>query len=377
MNMQSTGLLAALRELPGGESGDHRSFRNHITGIVNMDRAMFAAEFVSAVSFGMWYIFDDIVLTTDLPWTEFDESYLQAAYEHLPAEERIEGLNVAEHWQQVQEEGGKALRDFHSQLKGKLAEFNGRDQFNGQGYDLELADDPYQRGYDLHGTDPDGNYVQIQVKTGRSEEQIERTIDSIEETDFPHALGSELYERIIPVHPDRIIGDIRPDYDLVESMEEGLDTVGDALDIAEAVPGVGALLAASRLIYSAVSTEREFKSADRTAKNKIQVVQTLKLMSRMGINTVLATAGSAGGGAAGSVIPGVGNLIGGIAGLIGGVGMGMYLNKHLQPHMLNLALNITGLTDDDLFYYKNKPRIDQVAISFQTRARELAAAPAF
>ena len=153
--------------------------------------------------------------------------------------------------------------------------------------------------------------------------------------------------------------------------------MGDALDIAEAVPGVGALLAASRLIYSAVSTEREFKSADRTAKNKIQVVQTLKLMSRMGINTVLATAGSAGGGAAGSVIPGVGNLIGGIAGLIGGVGMGMYLNKHLQPHMLNLALNITGLTDDDLFYYKNKPRIDQVAISFQTRARELAAAPAF
>ena len=45
--------------------------------------------------------------------------------------------------------------------------------------------------------------------------------------------------------------------------------------------------------------------------------------------------------------------------------MGMYLNKHLQPHMLNLALNITGLTNDDLFYYKNKPRIDDVALSYQ------------
>ena len=47
-------------------------------------------------------------------------------------------------------------------------------------------------------------------------------------------------------------------------------------------------------------------------------------------------------------------------------GVGMYLNRHLQPHMLeSLALNITGLTNDDLFYYKNKPRIDNVALSYQ------------
>ena len=55
--------------------------------------------------------------------------------------------------------------------------------------------------------------------------------------------------------------------------------------------------------------------------------------------------------------------------------MGMYLNKHLQPHMLDLALDITGLTHDDLFYYKNKPRIDAVALSFHTRAQELAGVP--
>ena len=76
-------------------------------------------------------------------------------------------------------------------------------------------------------------------------------------------------------------------------------------------------------------------------------------------------------------MPGIGTLAGGIGGIIVGAGMGMYLNKHLQPHMLNLALNITGLTHDDLFYYKNKPRINEVASTFQTRARELAAAPGF
>ena len=43
----------------------------------------------------------------------------------------------------------------------------------------------------------------------------------------------------------------------------------------------------------------------------------------------------------------------------------MYLNRHLQPHMLSLALDITGLTNDDLVYFKNKPHIDQVAWSFR------------
>lgn len=96
----------------------------------------------------------------------------------------------------------------------------------------------------------------------------------------------------------------------------------------------------------------------------------------MGVNTVLATVGGMGGGAAGSFIPGVGNLVGGLVGTVAGAGMGMYLNRHLQPHMLNLGLNITGLTHDDLFYYKNKPRVDQVALNFRQTAGDLAASPA-
>ena len=67
-------------------------------------------------------------------------------------------------------------------------------------------------------------------------------------------------------------------------------------------------------------------------------------MSRMGITTVLATVGGMGGTAAGSAVPGIGNVIGGVGGIVVGTGMAMYLNRHLQPHMLNLALNITGLS---------------------------------
>ncbi len=104
------------------------------------------------------------------------------------------------------------------------------------------------------------------------------------------------------------------------------------------------------MIHSVITTEQQFKAADRTTRNKIQVVQTLTLMSRMGINTVLAMVGGAARTAAGSAVPLVGNLGGGIAGSIAGAGMGMYLNQHIQPHMLDLALDITGLEQDDLFY---------------------------
>ncbi len=174
---------------------------------------------------------------------------------------------------------------------------------------------------------------------------------------------------------DRLV-DIGPDYLFVESINDGLDTLSGNLGIdvpdgvAEIIPYAGAIIAGARLIHSVISTEREFSDVDRSARNRIQVVQTLTLMSRMGINTVLATAGGMAGTAAGSFVPGIGNLLGGIAGTVAGTGMGMYLNNHLQPVMLDLALDITGLTRDDLFYYKNKGRIDGAALRFREQAQE-------
>ena len=102
----------------------------------------------------------------------------------------------------------------------------------------------------------------------------------------------------------------------------------------------------------------------------MHVVQTITLMSRMGITTVLATVGGMGGAAVGSAIPVVGNLVGGAAGLLTGARLGMYLNRHLQPHMMDLALNITGLEHDDLFYFKNKIHIDRVALSMRNTTVE-------
>ena len=48
-------------------------------------------------------------------------------------------------------------------------------------------------------------------------------------------------------------------------------------------------------------------------------------------------------------------------------------NKTLRPHMLDLALDITQQTRDDLFYCKNKRRIDHAGQAFRERADELCA----
>ena len=106
MNMQSSNLLPALQELPGGKSGRHRSFQEQITGLVNMDRAMYAAEFASAVSFGMWLIFDNrIVMGINIPvmGINVDDGWRDTLTQaHESAFGNYDGT-LTEHWHEMVE----------------------------------------------------------------------------------------------------------------------------------------------------------------------------------------------------------------------------------------------------------------------------------
>ena len=382
MTMRSLSLLPALRELPGDNTG-HRTFRDHITGLVNTDRTMYAAEFAAGASFGLWYLFEDrTLLGMNVPFTgiNVDDTLAQAYAAQYPGEAAAQSLH--EQWQEMIERGPAAMRGFTSGLKGKVAEINAAEQLEQSGYtNVEIAPDPTQPIWDISAVGPDGQEVFIQVKTGGAEYAVEVQNLMAETPDIQYAVSSEIYDKIAESSPDLIdqMINIGQDYLIVAGINDGLNTLSSNLGIdipdgvADIVPYAGAILAGARLIHSVLRTEKEFKAVDRTTKNKIQVVQTLTLMSRMGITTVLATVGGAGGTAAGSVVPFLGNLAGGIVGTVAGAGMGMYLNRQLQPHMLNLALDITGLTNDDLFYYKNKPRIDQVAVTFRQTTAKLAA----
>ena len=375
MTLQSSNLLAALQELPCGEPGQQRSFREIITDLVSMDRAMYASEFTSAVSFGMWQIFDADNVDDKL------FAAFEALYTRISADQ-----SLYEYSRQKLEGGADDWQSFINQFSGKVAEFDAKDLLESKGYsNVEIHPDPSNEGWDISATSPAGEYTQIQVKTGVSDSQYYDTLEAMRESDFPFALSTQLYERIsenVPELADQIVADIGSAHKLVENIEDGLNTLSDNMGIdvpdgiVDIIPYAAAIMAGARLLVGVLKTEKEFKAADRTTRNRIQVVQTLTVMSRMGITTVLATAGGVGGGAMGSAVPGVGNLIGGIVGSIGGAGIGMYLNRHLEPHMLDLALDITGLTNDDLFYYKNKPSIDTLALNFQSTAGELSATPA-
>ena len=368
MSMQSTSLLPRLRELPSDGPERRQTYREQIEALLKTDPAMMAAEVTSATSLGIWGIFDQI---------NADDTLAKA---HSAFAANYDG-SLHEHWQDVFARGPDSAQGFISALKGKVAEFNTVERLEDQGLtNVSIAENPNQTVWDIRATAPDGSDVLIQVKTGAAEYAGEVQNAMLENPDVDYYVSSELFDKIAQRSPELVdqMTDIGSTIELEGSVNEGLNLLSGNMGIdipdgiGEILPYAGVIIAGARLVHSVIKTEKTFEAVDRTTKNKIQVVQTLTLMSRMGITTVLSAVGSMGGVGVGSLAPGIGNLVGGIVGTLAGAGMGMYLNRHLQPHMLDLALDITGLTNDDLFYFKNKPYIDQAALTFQRNANALA-----
>ena len=383
--MESTEYIEELQGLPGDAHVDDVSAEEIVAQLAATDGALHAAEAASESSVGMWPVFTDVNVDDKL-----QEAY-ELAYPNQAAEHSLH-----EHWLELEANGEGSAAGFINGLKGKMGELDARDFLEERGFqNVSIAEDPTQPVWDISAIGENGEQIFFQVKTGAASYGTDM-VDAMEASpNVQFLVNTEIYNWISTNHPHLLgqVGNFEADltapYEYVEGIEDGLTTLSDnmGLDIPDGavnlLPYAGAIIAGTRLIYSVVSTERQFRDADRNTKNKIQVVQTLTLMSRMGISAVMAIAGgqagAAVGGVMGSIVPGVGNaaggLGGGIAGSLGGVGIGMYLNRRLQPHLLDLALDITGLTGDDLFYYKNKRRIDDIGDSIQSTAIALAALP--
>ena len=369
MSLKSLEQLSSLSELPGEPYNKRKSLREIMQDLAGTDRAFHGADIAIANSFAFWGIFDDV---------NVDDNLLEAYEKAYPGQALDQSLH--EQWIEMINRGERSTGGFLSGIKGKLAEIQYQDLLEQNGYtDVVIPDDPTQPVWDISAVSPNGEPVLIQVKTGAASYASEVQDLASENVGINYAVSSEIYEKIVensPEFADRMV-DMGPDYVLVQDVDDGLGTLAENLGIdlpdgvVDIVPYAAAVIASARLIYSMIRTEQQFKAADRTTKNKIQVVQTLTLMSRMGISTVLAMAGGKGGALAASVVPGVGTAVGGVAGSLTGAGIGVYLNRHLQPRMLDLALDITGLTHDDLFYYKNRERVEELAESLQRMATVL------
>lgn len=364
--MKSLELADRLAMLPGGPGNTRRSSQELLSDLHDSRPELLAAEYATATSIALWTIFDEVNV----------DDRINAAYRDQYPNEAAE-YSLHEKVQELTERGEESYGKFINGIKGKMAEFNAAERLEQAGYtDVTIAQNPTQPVFDITATSPDGAPVLWQVKTGGESYASDVYATMAENPDVNFAVSSEIESVIAETDPEAAAGllDIGTDYELVDGINDGLDTLTDNLGIdipdgiGEMLPYAGAIMASIRLLHSVVTTEMTFKEADRTTKNKIQVVQTLTLISRMGLTTLLSTAGASGGAAIGTMIPGVGNLVGGIAGTVTGGVSAMLLNKHIQPRALSLALDICGLEEDDLFYYKNKGRIDALAISFHNTA---------
>ena len=343
--MKSLELADQLAKLPDRPDVHYKTSREHLSDLRHSKPELLAAESATAASIALWTIFDDV---------NVDDS-IQAAYEAAYPKQAAK-FSLYEKVQELRQNGGESW--FINGIKGKMAEFNAKERLEQSGYtDVAIAPNPNQPVYDITATAPDGGTVLWQVKTGKDPYSYKVSGKMADNDDVNFAVSSEIESAIADRDPEAAskLLDIGPDYELVNGIDDGLDTLADNLGIdipdgiGEMLPYAGAIMASIRLLHSVVTTETTFKEADRTTKNKIQVVQTLMLISRMGLATLLSTAGGSAGSAIGTIVPGVGNLVGGIAGTITGGVSAMFLNKHIQPRALSLALDICGLEEDDLF----------------------------
>ena len=363
--MDSTALIPELQRLPSSDS-EPRTYREMIENLIRLGPVSEAMEISIATYIGIWSVFDHVNVDDQLQ-RAYEEQYPDLAEQH----------SLHDHFSEMMDRGPDSVEGFLNGIKGKLAEINTADYLEAMGFtDVQIAADPTQPVWDISAMSPDGEQLLFQVKTGGAEyagEVMDRMLDN---PGIQFAVSAEIFDVVSARAPELLeqVRDIGSDYNLVQGAEDGLSTLSGNLGIdvpdglSDALPMAAAIMGGARLIYGAIQTERMFKDADRTTKNKIQVVQALTLMSRVGVSATMSSLGAAGGTAVGSAVPFFGNLIGGLVGGAAGAGMGMYLNRRLEPHILELGLNITGLDGDDLFYFKNKSRIDQRAWSFRENA---------
>ena len=283
------------------------------------------------------------------------------------------GSPLYEHYSDLVGRGEESVRGFVSSLKGKLSEIRIESQLENwfPGYDFELAADPTQAVWDLKGVSSDGlEDILVQVKM-QSASAVSDVIERME--DHPEvlfAVSQELFDKITDLHPelaDQLVNTGVLSSDLGATVHEKLELLAgnfgiDVPDsIGEVLPYIGEIILGIRLILDIAAVERDFKSVAIQDRKKVHALKALILLSRFGVTTVCTTVG----GAAGSALaPGLGTVLGSL----GGAGLAWQLNRKIMPHIMELAMGIMRVTQDDMFYFRNKPAIDGLAMSFANTA---------
>ena len=303
--MDSIAQLPALSELPGEPYDERKPLRDILTELANTDRSFHAADVVTANSFALWGIFDDV---------NVDDNILEAYEKTYPRLANHDSISLYDHWIEVSGRGEQNATGLINGLKGKLAEIQAVEQFEHKGFtDVAIAENPTQPVWDISATSPNGEQVLIQVKTGAAGYANKVQGLMAENVDIDFAVSSKIYEKITENSPgfaDRMI-DIGPDFALVGNVNDGLNTLNENMGIdvpdgmLDIVPFAAAIIASVQGSSTALSGP---SSNSRRLTAQPETKSRWALMSRMGVSTVLAMAGGKGGALVGSAVPGAGTV---------------------------------------------------------------------
>lgn len=385
--MQSINLLSELEQIPLRAEHGRYTYKDVIERSGLMRNDLFAVEIAAGVEESLSELLDEV----QLAWSMVKEASLSALLEarNVP-DDLIEAYRLAspgvaadhslhERYLEMVDRGPESVTPFISNLKGKLGELKVQDHLQQEfpGYSFAIATDQNQPGWDILATSPDGTTEQIQVKVGGEDYAGEVLSRMQEDPDVLFAVSNEIRATVLAEHPElsaQFIDSNLSNYELTTEVEEGLDLLVDNSDVA--VPDtVGGILPYAteivlgiRLLRDIVNTERDFEAVAFDDRKRVHAMKALVLFQRFGISAVLTTVGGAAGGTVGSIVPFIGNIIGAIGGAIGGAGLAAYLNSKLRPHMLEIGMELAGVTEDDLFYFKNKVPIDRIGESLARTA---------
>ena len=357
MGMQSLSLLPALKKLPFDGEIQRAELEDTVARLRGMDGDQFAIELSVGVEEAMEGLFEarnvpDVLSEAyDLSFTNSDQS-------------------LYDNYQEIVERGPESVVGFISNLKGKVAELKAETILENRfdGYDFNIALDPTQPIWDLRGVGPEGTEnILVQVKMG-GEGMAADVLDRMElDSGVLFAVSRELYDKILETSPElagQLVDLNLSVFDVTKEVEEGVALLVSNFGIdvpdslGEMLPYVGEVVLGIRFLMDLISTEKDFKGVDLADRSRVHGMKALVLLSRFGITSVCVYLG----GAASSIavpVPVVGTAVG----VLAGGGLSYYLNRQLRPRMMEIAMTVVGVDEDDMFYFKNKIAVDNIGAS--------------
>lgn len=270
---------------------------------------------------------------------------------------------------EMRERGPASELGFINSFKGRLFENELIDKLKDlyPGFDFQIAANPNQPVFDIIGSSQDSaEEILIQAKmwqAGRASGLEEIMRDNLE---VLYATSSEIREKIIERSPELVKQFIPVDVtnsEFTEVVKNNLDVlIGNrGIDVpdqlGDVLPYIKEVVLGIRLLYDIVQVHKDYRNIVVSEKRKLCGLKAIALFSRFGITTVCVFVGGFVGNFAG---PGPGTIIGSLSGAV----VAGALNKKLKPIIEDVTIWLLGIDPEDLFYYNNKQKVDDLALSY-------------